>query len=142
MKLYINKSECNVIGKEIVEVMDIDIRLRSNINVINPSIKIVNNGVDFNYCYIKKLNRFYFVDSKIVRGTIIDLILRLDVLETYKKEIRSGVVFAEVEVSDGDYGIINPVSVESFKEIITHSTVELIPSKNLIFTTMGDGENG
>lgn len=59
-------------------------------DILSPSIVIERGEVDFNYVYVKDLNRYYFVESFISeRMNLWRLNLRVDVLMSYKNEIRS-----------------------------------------------------
>lgn len=87
--LYNNKSEMNKIGKNILNFITLNGTLRDNTNVINPIILIeVNSISDVNYCYIPEFKRYYFInDINVVRNNLFEIMLSVDVLESYKNNI-------------------------------------------------------
>lgn len=60
----------------------------SDTNVLYPTIKLHKTAQPFNYVYIQKLKRFYFVDGiTVVDSNFISIRLSVDVLNTYKDVI-------------------------------------------------------
>lgn len=82
--------------------------LRDKTNVMMPELLVRFNRVfDFNYCYIRELNRYYYiVDVTIVDATTYKIRLSLDVLKTYETEIMAA-TGTIIESDDADKYISN-----------------------------------
>jgi hypothetical protein len=88
LKLYETTEAMNVINKELAVKKEIDIRLRGQPDLINPSILLRGAEYEGGYNYAMFNDRFYFVESvELVSGDLFRLTLRLDVLETFKGDI-------------------------------------------------------
>ena len=90
---YKNNSESNRIGKTLANPLTIEGKFRDGIDIINPTIKVATESIhidDYNYCYIPSLGRYYFIVAQYVPyATMITLELHIDVLETYKEQIKA-----------------------------------------------------
>ena len=96
IKLYINKSDPNHLTKDKEEKGTIEAVMKDGCDLINPVIKIeALPAYSFNYVYIAKFDRFYYVMGGVsfVNG-IWEVPLHVDVLASNKVEIlqQSGVV--------------------------------------------------
>lgn len=142
--LYSITDGVNVINKTLTDPLTIPIKLRNDVDVNNPVIKLRSvDGVnydDYNYAFIDVLGRYYYVD-RIARVSAIDttLYLSCDVLETYKDDILNSNAQFTRNVRQGDYGnfqidgeIVNSISL--FKSDGGFSDVE----NSVILTTIGD----
>ena len=88
LKLYETTEAINVINKELAVKKEIDIRLRGQPDLINPSILLRGAEYEGGYNYAMFNDRFYLVESvELVSGDLFRLTLRLDVLETFKDDI-------------------------------------------------------
>lgn len=122
LTLYKTESAPNVIGKELTDSLSITINLKASTNVIDPEILLsARPAVDYfvyNYAHIDSLNRYYFIDSvEVLNGNITRLVLRCDVLETYKDSVLNSNCRYKRKVKEGDYFVegLN----ESDKAVIT-----------------------
>ena len=122
LTLYKTESAPNVIGKELTDSLSITINLKASTNVIDPEILLsARPAVDYfvyNYAHIDSLNRYYFIDSvEVLSGNITRLMLRCDVLETYKDSVLNSNCRYKRKVQVGDYFVegLN----ESDKAVIT-----------------------
>ena len=122
LTLYKTESAPNVIGKELTDPLSITINLKASTNVIDPEILLsARPAVDYfvyNYAHIDSLNRYYFIDNvEVLNGNITRLVLRCDVLETYKDSVLSSNCRYKRKVQEGDYFVegLN----ESDKAVIT-----------------------
>lgn len=88
--LYINSSENNRVSKVLSGKFELTGTLRGETNVINPEILIEHtNPTGYNYAYIPEFNRYYFINEfTSVRNGLWRVRLTVDVLETYKKQIK------------------------------------------------------
>lgn len=66
----------------------IPISFKGNDSIVAPSILLDVNALDYDYCYIPTLNRYYFVSNMILStNKVKEYSLSVDVLATYKTEI-------------------------------------------------------
>lgn len=89
--LYVNNSEKNKIGKNLTNDFSISGTLRDATNIINPVILIELNEIgNYNYCYISSFNRYYFItDITVMRTGLYAISLMVDVLESFKTDIKN-----------------------------------------------------
>ena len=91
IKLYYNSSENNVIGKTLNDELELDGNLRDSSDITNPVIMITSSDrPNANYAYINEFNRFYFISEiTAYRSNSFILKLKVDVLESYKEQIKN-----------------------------------------------------
>lgn len=59
-----------------------------NVNIVNPFLRLSRDMTQYNYCFIRELNRFYFIDDVVIENNgIKNYKLNIDVLMSYKNEI-------------------------------------------------------
>lgn len=92
IKLQRNKSEVNRIGKDITDISTVSGTLRDGTSILGPVILIAGDISDFtscNYMSISAFNRHYFItDIRSIRNGVFEVSGKVDVLETYKSQIR------------------------------------------------------
>ena len=87
LKIYNNNSNTNVLNKNITLIDTLSFNLKSDTSILQP-ILVLKNYTKGNYCYIKELNRYYYItDIRVLNGGLYQLQLDVDVLMTYKTEI-------------------------------------------------------
>ena len=87
--LYKNSSDKRCMNKKITAVSTLIGNLKDACSIINPSIIIETDDIDFNYMYIKEFNRYYFVnDITIIRNKLIQVDGTVDVLMSNKDIIK------------------------------------------------------
>lgn len=89
--LYKNTTEENAIEKIITDKKTIEGTLKTTIDITNFSVifNFFEDWNNYNYVYIEKLKRYYFVESKrIVNNSLVEYDLIEDVLMTFKNLIR------------------------------------------------------
>lgn len=88
--LYINSSENNRVNKFLSDKFEMTGTLRGETNVVNPEILIEHaNPTGYNYAFIPEFNRYYFINEfTSVRNGLWRVRLAVDVLETYKSQIK------------------------------------------------------
>lgn len=103
INLYVNSSEKNKIGKTLTNSKTLQGTLREETNLINPSVIV--EGDDFsqyNYAYIPKFKRKYFIESvDVIRKNLWRLNLRVDVLDSFKTQILEQQVILESSEENG-----------------------------------------
>lgn len=90
--LYKNASSENTIDKIITDKKTFEGTLKNTIDITNFSVifNFFEDWNEFNYVYIEKLKRYYFVESKkIVNNSLIQYDLIEDVLMSFKDLIRN-----------------------------------------------------
>lgn len=88
--LYQNISENNRVGKTLINAQTFTGNLRQSTSIINPFIMLnADNPTVYNYAYIPAFNRYYFINKiEAYRTGLFILTMSVDVLETYKTEIK------------------------------------------------------
>lgn len=106
MKMYlyhVNDAE-NVINKNLVNGLEIDINLKASVDLVNPEIVLNGDFRGYNYAHLPDLNRYYFIDRiEQLNLKLIKLSLSCDVLETYKADILNSNARFKRNIKNGDY---------------------------------------
>ena len=138
LKLYALNDGENVINKTMTLKTTMEINLKRDVDIINPRLILIPNlptgfsGI--NYAEIPLLNRFYFVDSITnISGTLWQLDLSCDVLETYKADILAskarfmrGLKTGDYIAANIDYSVIKTITrIESDKGFTGNPTMIL-----------------
>ena len=93
VKLQKNKSETNKIGKDISTIDTVTGTIKDGTSILNPVILIAGNISSFtecNYMSISAFSRNYFItDIRSVRNGLFEVSGKVDVLETYKSQIKA-----------------------------------------------------
>jgi len=90
LQLFNNISDTNVVDKIINNQTIVNGDFRGAVNIQYPSLGIIGEYYDFNYCYIPLLHRYYYIESVTMERKNLTLIkCRVDVLMTYKDDIRN-----------------------------------------------------
>ena len=100
-----NKSEPEKLDKNVTDIITLSGTLKDSTSLIDPVIVIQcshENVVDCNYLRIAQFNRKYFVNNiKSVRNDLYELSCHVDVLSSFKNEIRKNT--AILHRSENDY---------------------------------------
>lgn len=97
--------------------------------VTNPSIIIETEQVDFNYCHIPALNRYYFVEEIIsVKNKLWQIRLKVDVLMTYGNKIKQQTGL----VSRNQY-LYNDELIDSERIVMNNPKVEVQVASTTLF---------
>ena len=126
IKFYKNSSEKNKIGKSLSSGLTLSGNLRDECSITSPSILVESTSlVDYNYCYIPKFKRYYFISDIVsVRNNLWRVSLKCDVLESFKSDILNSSCIVKKQqnqsysnnIDDGSY--IN--RVDNFIEIANY----------------------
>lgn len=118
IKFYKTESENNRVDKVLTDEHSIDGSLRDEINITNPIVTFMSNVIDFNYCYIPVLNKYYYVDSVVaLRHNYYMVRLSCDVLMTYKDAIINMMAIIERQENLNNQYINKEYVVESREEV-------------------------
>lgn len=112
LTLYSNNSENIRMDKQLTEIASLTGTLKEETSVIDPVIIVsdIDSYVTLiNYAYIQEFKRYYFVTNiHSVRNNLWRLSMHVDVLETYKLDIRenSGIIernesLYDLQLNDG-----------------------------------------
>lgn len=123
--LYKNTSEENAIEKIIVDKKTIEGTLKTTIDITDFSVifNFFEDWNNYNYVYIEKLKRYYFVESKrIVNNSLVEYDLIEDVLMSFKDLIRQqNILLTESETafngSKNNYMAENKLTVANSYEM-------------------------
>ena len=63
--------------------------IKTDSSIINPVIELKTNPLGYNYCYIQKFNRYYFINDIVYSIGYWTLSLNVDVLASFKSDITS-----------------------------------------------------
>lgn len=86
---YITDSENEKVDKNLTEEIKFTISLKNDTDYYNPNIRIETDTNLLNYNYAKLLDKYYFITNKeLLTGNIYNLILKEDVLMTWRDSIR------------------------------------------------------
>lgn len=119
--LYVNNSEKNKIGKNLTNDFSLSGTLRDATNIINPVILIELNEIgNYNYCYIPNFNRYYFItDITVIRTGLFAISLMVDVLESFKTDIKN---LSVILLNTQNIGSNNYLSSQVFKNNVKSRT--------------------
>lgn len=89
--LYTNNSDKDHVDKSLTEIVTISGTLRDECKITNPVILIEYQGyiANVNYCFISEFDRYYYCKIEIVNNKLIRLICTVDVLMSFRTQIRS-----------------------------------------------------
>jgi len=88
LELYSTHDSFNTINKDLTLIKEIEIRLKANIDLYNPSLIMTKQDFYENVNYAKLLDRYYFVEiQNHPSNNFIILNLHEDVLQTYANDI-------------------------------------------------------
>ena len=80
----------NKLHKNITNTKNLTGTLKDVIDVCEPVVLITTDPVNYNYCYISQLKRYYFIKSyEVYRKGVFILHLKVDVLMTYQYYIEN-----------------------------------------------------
>lgn len=123
--LYKNTSEENAIEKIIIDKKTIEGTLKTNIDITSFTVmfNFFDDWNNYNYVYVEKLKRYYFVDSKrIINNSLVEYYLIEDVLMSFKNLIRTqNILLSESETafsgSQNNYAAENKLTVANNYEM-------------------------
>lgn len=145
LKLGKTNSPNNVMFKDVVDWVELQIRLKDGVDVLTPVLMLRGEGLvlrDYNYATIPDLGRSYFIRGvESVNGKLWRLELEVDVLETYRDELLNCTARMKRGLKEGDY-IEMDLDLSSRKVSRNyHSDVTLDPNaKTNVLTVVSGGE--
>lgn len=88
IKFYKTTSENSRLDKVLTDEKTIQGNCRDTIDVLNPIVTVKGYIKDYNYCYIDAFKRYYYIEPPTMIGGLTIISLSVDVLTTYKNNIR------------------------------------------------------
>lgn len=104
--LYVQTKDRDIIEKNLTSAQSYIGQARGEISIESPVITIISSVslINFNYCFIKEFNRYYFIDSKkLVRNNVWEFTLSEDYLYTWRDMIYTWTV--ELERAQYDWNL-------------------------------------
>lgn len=113
IKLYNTSSEKNRLSKVLTGEVNITGYLGEESDVLNPTITVGYNTslLSKNYCYIADFGRYYFITGFAIVNQEIVLFLHVDVLMTYKDDIKNSKARIVRSASNYDEYIIDDMII-------------------------------
>lgn len=144
LELYSTHDSFNTINKELSLIKEIEIRLKANIDLYNPSLIMTKQDFYKNVNYAKLLDRCYFVEiQNHPNNNFILLNLHEDVLQTYANNIlnSSQDIVKKSAAGNVKQQNVSPETVSRFFD----SDVKIDKGSSIIMVTSGQplstGEN-
>lgn len=105
--LYSNKSDKNVVAKNITKIAEVAGTFRGSVSLLDPVIELA--GIDeyidrINYIYIVEFGRYYYINSiSSIRNGLWALNCHIDVLMSWKDQIKK--LTAIVRRQENEYNL-------------------------------------
>ena len=138
-KTYNTNDSTNTINKTLNFISDIDVKFKEEVNIYNPNIMLkYDDLITFNYMYIDKFKRYYFIeDVEVFPNKIYKLTLKCDVLMSFKDDILNSYGNITSQTNYNDYYNFNYSSEVRKETNIYNSNVVLEDVKSTILCTIG-----
>ena len=138
-KTYNTNDSTNTINKTLNFVADIDVKFKEEVNIYSPSIMLkYDDLINFNYMYIDKFKRYYFIeDVEVFPNKIYKLTLKCDVLMSFKDDILNSYGNITSQTNYNDYYNFDYSSEVRKETNIYNSNVVLEDVKSTILCTIG-----
>lgn len=119
--LYQYTGRENTVNKTLTDPTTIVGFMRESVNILQPVVRLQHTGTfNHNYCFVRELNRYYFITSyNVIDTNQIELRLRIDVLKTYEDAIMAA-TGTVIERSDANKFISLSKSVVDARPNIEH----------------------
>lgn len=139
VKAYNTESSVNTINKVINFVTDIDIKFKDEVNIYNPIIVLkYDDLIDFNYIYIDKFKRYYYIEAvEVFPNKIYHLTLKCDVLMSFKDDILNSYGIITRQTNYNNYYDFDYSSEVRKESNIYNSNVVFEDVKTTILCTIG-----
>lgn len=144
ISFYNNKSEIEKVDKSLDLIETIEGNLVNETDIINPTIVLEHDStiINSNYMYIPAFGRYYFITKiESIRNNVWRISAHVDVLETYKTQIKSQTAIVDrlandesPYIADGRYTFdsYNSYKIQKFGASL---------SKNLSYILVVAGQN-
>lgn len=140
--IYNNKSEKNVVNKNISAIGTFSCRPSESVDILNPVIILDVNSLDktkANYCYIPDLKRYYYIMScNLESGNRVVLRCAFDSLMSWRLELlnNKGTIDRNEKLYNG-YIVDNRYKSLAYKNIVTKKFPNGMTADSIILMTVG-----
>lgn len=138
--LYNTTSPYNCINKTLTNSTDFEVKLKDSTSISKPTL-LLNTSLDlsvYNYCYIPKFKRYYFLTDIIIqRQNLFIINLDIDVLESYKNDILNSTAYISQTVNSNPYYNRDYETEIRKKCTIYKSSITNELNNNIIMVTVG-----
>lgn len=146
LKLYKTDDDYNVINKTLTDEVTLIVNFRKDFNILAPEIFLLPEQnleyLDYNYCYIQELDRYYYINSiELANASLYRLNCRCDYLETYKAQLLDSPARFKRNLKAGDYQNLTLDEMSTKGITIFESNKGFEGDATLILTTIGSGTN-
>ncbi len=144
LHLYKTSSEPEKLDKSLSNDISMTGQLTNESSVINPVILVTTdtNIATYNYAYIPDFGRYYYINNIVsVRNGLWRIELRVDVLMTYKAQIRANTgMIDRLEQTEQPYIADGRYTFDSYNEYYVQKFSKGL-SKNLQYILVVAGQN-
>ena len=124
---------------------EFDIVLKDAVSITAPVIELTSAALRYNYCYIPRFGRYYFVHSTtILTNDIIQYSLSCDVLATWRSEILASKLYVLRSASDYNLKLIDDTWTHTtdFTETVTSVNLPSYDETGCYIVTIVNNESG
>lgn len=119
-----------------------DVIIQNDFDITNFDLLIKNSSfnIEYNYCFIPDLNRYYFIENiEKMNGSIYKIRITVDVLKSFSSQIEN--IKAIITKSENpDNNFVDCEKSETFESEVINLTDNFNHSGNLILVTSLGGE--
>ena len=136
--LYVNKSDKRKLEKELIEVANIDCKIKDDCSILNPTLIIQIDSVDYNYAYIPEFNRYYYIDDIVtLNSRLKEISCSVDVRQSYREQLRNtSAIIARNERYYNQYIPDNMIGADSRIEVTAKKFPYSLGVQSLYLYTM------
>lgn len=140
-KFYKTTSPKNAINKVLTDEVEKDLFLKDDVNILRPDFNItIFDGIfTYNYAYVPDFSRYYFIDDIVILTVkIVQVRLKVDVLETWKSDILTANCHITKDNNSNMYGASIATSQKRTSEVLTHSPIFELQDYFIMSATRGE----
>ena len=119
-----------------------DVIIQNDFDITNFDLLIKNSSfnIEYNYCFIPDLNRYYFIENiEKMNGSIYKIRITVDVLKSFSTQIKNiNAIITKSENPDNNF--VNCEVSENYTSEVINLTDNFNHSGNLILVTSLGGE--
>lgn len=141
VKLYKNTSDNNVVNKSISgEIVFNNVNCHTNKEVVSPSFSFVSTTdlTDYNYCYIPKFKRYYYLNISVGINSVYNCFCTVDTLMSFKDYLLSqkATITRNENLSNG-YLLDEKYKSLAYKKVVTKTFSNGLNNDSYVLMTTG-----
>lgn len=132
-------------GSSDTDKQEFDIVLKGPVSITAPVIELTSAALRYNYCYIPRFGRYYFVQSTtILTNDIIQYSLSCDILATWRSEILASSLYVTRSASDYNLKLVDDTwtHTSDFNETVTSVSMPSYNATGCYIVTIVNNESG